>query len=69
MSSFSKRKAPLALVNNEGFCPQMTVNMCGSACVDWINTNTQYNHPGTRACVVQVLPRPSGLLYLYRCLL
>lgn len=57
------------LVNNKDSCPQMTLNMCDSACVHWINTNTQYNHPETRACVVQVLPGPSGLFYLHHWLL
>ncbi len=47
----------------------MTLSVCDSVWVDWINTNTQYNHPRTRACVVQVLPRPSGLFYLHHWLL
>lgn len=38
------------------------------ACVDLIKRNMQHNHPGTWACV-QVLPRPSGLLYLHHWLL
>lgn len=34
---------------NRGSSPQMTPSMCDCACVDWINTNAQYNHPRTGA--------------------
>lgn len=65
----TKGKLTFILVNTKVPCPQMTLSVCESACVDGINTNAQYNHRGTRACVVQVLPRPSAQFYLHHRLL
>lgn len=45
-----------------------SVDMSVWLCLCQLDKYKQYNHPGTRACV-QVLPRPSGLLYLHHWLL